>query len=267
MSGSFTDRGELDVSSGLVISCYGKKKSGKSVMAMLLARSYPGDLLVIDVAEDDGPIPPKPRDPLGRPQVDPVVELRGSVDELPGKWPEEQREDHGGRMILRYVPDAGSPTFLEDMDAAVALAYSHGKCCLLIHEMGVVAPANRTPPHVRRVLMHNRHRQLTVIACQPRPKGIDPMVLGQSDLVYTFDVPQRMDRVRIAEVIGWPADHFDELVQDLGPHEYLRFDTNEPKPPNDTVEDPRMVHFPALPADVVTDIVAWTQGKRPALEP
>lgn len=263
MSGSFTANGELDVSSGLVISAYGKKKSGKSVLATLLARSYPGDLAVLDVAGDDGPKPPTRPDLIDRAVQDPVHDLTGNLEDLPGKWPEHLR-DGRKRMILRYVPDPGSPTFLDDMDAFVALAYSHGKCCLLVHEMGVLAPAGKVRPHTKRVLMHNRHRQLTVICCMPRPKGIDPLVLGQSDLVYTFDVPQRMDCERIAEVIGWPADDFAEDVHELGPHEYLRFDANEPKPATDDPEhDPRLIHFPALPKEVVADVVSWNEGKRP----
>jgi hypothetical protein len=269
VSGSFTPNGELDVSTGLVIGCFGKKKSGKSVLAMLLARSYPGDIVVIDVAGDDGPVPPLTRTQQlsNWAQIDdPVHEISGTVDELPDRWPEHLREDKK-RLILRYVPDAGSATFLDDMDAVVALAYSHGRCCLLVHEMGVLAPVGKVRPHTRRVLMHNRHRQLTLIGCAPRPKGIDPLFLGQADLVYTFDVVQEMDRVRIAETIGWPAQEFNDAVQDLGPHEYLRYDANEPKPDNaDDADDPRLMHFPALPQDVVDETVQWSQGKRPPPE-
>lgn len=260
MSGSFAADGQLDVSTGLVIANIGKKKSGKSVMGSLLARSYPGDIVSIDVAGDDGPMPPPARSVMSEITDDPVHELSGPVDELPSTWPENLR-DGNRRMILRYVPDPGSATFMEDMDAVVALAYSHGKCCLLVHEMGVLAPAGRVGPHTRRVLMHNRHRQLTVIACMPRPKGIDPLVIGQADLVYTFDVPQAMDCQRIAEVIGWPANDFTAEVHDLGPHEYLRFDANEPKPEGDG-DDPRLVRFPALPEDVVVETVGWANGRR-----
>lgn len=265
MSGSFAPNGQLDVSSGLIIVCVGKKKSGKSVMGTLLARSYPGDLVVIDVAGDDGPIPPKQPTLVDRVTQDPVHELTGTVDELPGAWPEHLRERPDQRLILRYVPDPGSPTFLADMDAVVALAYAHGRCCLLIHETGVLCPVGKVGPHTRRVLMHNRHRQLTVINCMPRPKGIDPMVLGQADLVYVFDVPQKMDCERIGEIVGWPAEDVAEAVKDLGPHEYLRYDANEPKPPagTDPEDDPRLLHFPALPQPVVADIVAWNKGKRP----
>ncbi len=263
MSGSFAPNGQLDVSTGLVIACVGKKKSGKSVMALVLARSYPGDVVVIDVAGDDGPTPPHTHASLlDRVVDDPVHELTGTVDELPGAWPEHLREGRR-RMILRYVPDPGSPTFLDDIDAVIALAYSHGKCCLLIHEGAIVAPTGQTRPHMRRVLIHNRHRQLTVILCMPRTKGIDTLILGQADLVYAFDLPQKLDRIRLGEIVGWPAEDVDEVIRDLGPHEYARYDANEPKPPDtDPDDDPRFVHFPALPKDVVDDVLRWSTGHR-----
>jgi len=161
MAGSFNARGELEVSDGLLILAAGKKRSGKSVLALVLFDSFPDDRVVIDVNGDDGP------------RQD-VIELRGSVHELPRRWPEEQREHPGQRMTLRYVPDVGSATFLEDVDAVVGLALAHGRerhhdggrgCALLIHEIGRVAPANRTRPHMLRALSQNRHYRTTVIMC------------------------------------------------------------------------------------------------------
>lgn len=264
MSGSFGTHGELDVSSGLIIDLFGKKKSGKSVCGMLLARSYPGDLFVLDVAGDDGPMPVQQRDIVAQQMQDPVFELTGTVDELPAKFPEHLRPDDGRRIILRYVPDPGSPTFMDDMDAFCALAYSHGKCCLLVHEVGVLCPEGQTRPHTRRILMHNRHRELTMINCGPRPKKIDLLVLGQADLVYNFDMPQLADRQRVAETIGFPVNDFISYMEELEPHGYLRYDANEPKPPviDEQHPDPRLVMFPKLPDDVVADILRWKAGYR-----
>lgn len=249
MSGSFDHRGQLDLADGRIITCVGKKRSGKSVLAKVLFASYPHDKVVLDIAGDDGPSGPG------------VHELRGDAASLPRRWPEQLREDTKP-MTLRYVPDAGSPTFLEDMDAIVGLALAHGRrqrdrghggCCLLVHEIGVVTPVNRTQPHMRRALMHNRHNALTLILCGPRPQAIDPLVIQQSDLIYTFELMNPADRRRLAESMGWAPDDFDAAVHDLGPHEYLRFDANEDKP--ETGEsDLRMVHFPALPADLVRTV-------------
>jgi hypothetical protein len=178
-------------------------------------------------------------------------------------------------MILRYVPDAGSPTFLEDMDAVTGLAFKHSTkekpVALLIHEIGVAAPVGRTPPHLRRVLMHNRHQGLVLLACGPRSRTVDPLVLAQADLVYTFELPNPDDRQKTAETIGWDPRDFDYWVGELGRHEYLRFDANEEKPDSapagvdqDIWErehpDLRLVMLPALPKDVVDRTLEWAHN-------
>lgn len=245
--GTFGPRGTLDPSKGTIILCTGKKGSGKSKLGLLHFRGYPGDRVVIDVAGDDGPMGPD------------VVELRGPVDELPAKWPEHLRKDDKRPMTIRYVPDAASPTFLEDMDRITGLVMAHGNCALMVHEIGRVAPAGRTPPHMRALLQHNRHRQVTAIFCGPRPMTVDPLVLGQADLVYIFETNVQRDRQRLAETINWNVRDFSDALDELGPHEYLRYDNNEPKPqPGDT--DLRLVHLDALPEDVVAEVTRWAQG-------
>lgn len=255
MSGSFNARGELDIADGRLILCVGKKRSGKSILGLLIFRSYPWDKVVIDVAGDDGPMGPG------------IVEITGTVDELPRKWPEHLRPQQGQPMTLRYVPDAGSPTVTEDMDAVVGLAMHHGResghCCVLVHEMGRLARSNRTPPHTLRLLQHNRHNGATGIFCAPRVLTMDPLVGGQADVVYAFDLPQASDRKRLSEDIGWPAADLDEAIHDLARHEYLRYDSNEEKPEHESDDDWRLVHFPALPAEVADDVKRWTLGKGP----
>ena len=241
MSGSFDRAGELVIGDGRIITCLGKKRSGKSKIGRLIFDSYPGDRLVIDVNGTDGP-------------VDGAHELRGDVQEWAGaRWPEHLREDREP-MLLRYVPDAGSSTFVEDMDAVVGVAWRRQGVCILVHEMGLLAPAGRTPPNVRRVLQSNRHRRTTLIACAPRPITMDPLVLQQSDLAYVFDLPNPDDRRRVADNIGWPPKEFEAAVHQLRKHEYLRFDANEDAPDDETQPDMRLVHFPPLPADVVAQI-------------
>lgn len=236
--------GEVDPSKGIIVSCWGKKRSGKSKMALLYFESYPYDRVVIDINGTDGP-------------HNGVIELHGHVDDLPQKWPEHLREfdesGHPKRMTLRYHPDTGSSTFLNDVDAVLGMAFRTGRVCVLIHEVGLVAPAGRTPPHMKRILQSNRHRQLTLLTAAPRTKTVDPYVLAQSDLVYAFEMPNRQDRERLGENIGWDTQDIDEAMEQLGPHEALRFDANMMKPEGDE-EDLRLVIVPALPADVVAHL-------------
>lgn len=256
VSGSFDDAGQLDIGDGRLILCVGKKRSGKSIMGLLLFQSYPGDKVVIDVAKDDGPMGPD------------VVELRGTVDTLPTTWPEDQRkQDQDGRplpMTLRYAPDAGSPTFAEDMDHVIGLAVAQGDreraagrigTCILVHEIGRVAPANRTQPHMSRVLNHNRHSRVSAIMCGPRPKTIDPLVVQQADVIYIFALESKADRQRLAENMDWPEPDLAADLAALRAHEYLRLDTNEEKPdPDSTEPDLRLTSWPALPGDVVGEV-------------
>jgi hypothetical protein len=254
VGGTFGPRGALDPSKGTIILCTGKKGSGKSKMGLLHFRGYPGDRVVIDVAGDDGPMGPD------------VIDLSGTVADLPSRWPEHLRKDDKRPMTLRYVPDAGSPTFLEDMDRITGLVMAHGDCALLVHEIGRAAPAGQTPPHMRALLQHNRHRRVTAIFCGPRPQTIDPLVLGQADLVYVFETRVARDRQRIAETVGWNVRDFSDALDELGPHEYLRYDANE-APPAPGDKDLRLVHLDALPADVVAEVTRWSLGDTQGQEP
>jgi len=240
--------GQIITTNGAIVTCVGKKRSGKTVLALCLAQSFPGDIVVIDVAQDDGPKGPG------------VVEWRGTVDDLPRRFPSERRRREGERLILRYTPDAGSATYREDMDAVVGVAMEHSTkerpAMLLIHETGVVAKVHQTGPHTRRVLQHSRHRGLVCVFTMPRVKGVDPLVLAQSDLVYVFELPNPDDRRQLAGIIGWSPADLDAGVAELGRHEYLRFDANQTAP-EDGQQDLRLVALPALPEDVVKDVTTW----------
>jgi hypothetical protein len=255
--GSIDEQGHLMPAAVIFVS--GKKGSGKSVMAMLFASQWPGDMVVLDVAGDDGPFP---RQKLGEGTHD-IFDLAGGVDELPRTWPEHLRYE-GRPMILRYVPDPGSLTEAEDMDAVVGLGQKHSTkekpVMLLIHEIGRVALANRTKSHMLRVLNHSRHHGLVCVWCGPRPQDIHLLCIAQADLVYTFEQNQPADRKRIADNIGWNGADFDAAVAELGAHEYLRFDANWPKPEQPGDQDYRLVHYAALPQDIVDQVLRWRDG-------
>ncbi len=242
---TFRPDGSIDPSQGVIVACFGKKRSGKSVMGRLLFDGYPYDRIVLAQNADDGPFADPDRD---------IFEIKGTVEDLPARWPEElRRHDQAGprRMTLRYVPDHGSPTVLEDCDHVMGLAQRHGHCAVLVHEVGLIAPSGRVPPHTRRLLNTNRHDHVTLILCGPRPITVDPLVIGQADLVYVFEMQVATDRKRVADTIGWPLQDFEDAVDDLARHEYLRFDANQDKPTNEHEPDLRLMHCPALPPDAV----------------
>jgi hypothetical protein len=240
---AFKKSGELDPNKAIIVACVGKKRSGKSQLARVLFDSFPGDRVVIDLSGDDGPFPDKERSIFKMPDPTPV------------RWPEHLRAE-GRPMTLYFRPDPGSATFIEDQDEVIGLTLRHGpdkRTAVLVHEMGILARSGEVKPHAKRLLHHNRHRNVTLIACAPRPITMDSLVISQSDLVYVFKLPNPNDRRRIAENIGWDPADFDAAVHDLGEHEYLRYDDSAPEP-DDGRPNLKLVHFPALPADVIRQV-------------
>ncbi len=189
----------------------GRRGQGKSELAYRFWETWPYDRLVIDVTGDVG-------------RVHPEEHTHDLVDPLPARWPGGATNDE--RVSLRYVPDPGSPTYRDDMDRAVGLAYAHRRTLLWVEEIGEVAPANRTLPHMRRALHQGRHRDLTLMVTGPRPMDIDPLVLANADYVYVFDLPNPDDRKRIADAIGFDRSELDAGVAGLEDHGYLRFDAS-----------------------------------------
>lgn len=249
---SLNSDGEIAVTGGPIITAVGKKGSGKTVTALLLAKSFwesVGDVIVIDVAGDDGPEGPG------------VVTWRGSADELPRRFPDDRRE-RGENLILRYCPDAGSSTFREDVDAVIGVAMAHSSkerpAMLVVHEVGVVFRVHQVRPHGARVLQHNRHQGLCCVFTGPRIKNTDPAVWGQTDVMYVFELKVPADVVELAGHIGWDPHSLLAGVRSLRAHEYLRYDAKEP-PPAPGELDVRVKHFPALPEDVVRDVLNWSK--------
>lgn len=247
---TFLPDGTLPLDKGVIVGCIGRKGSGKTTMALHLFRTYPGDKVVLDIAGDDGP------------WGDDVITIEGNAETLPTTWPEHLRkhDDRGNGlpMILRYVPDPGSPTELDDIDAFLGMALTKPGVLILVHEMGRACPVHQTRPHMRRLLNHNRHVPANLIYAMPRAMGVDTLCIAQADIIYTFDLPNPDDRRRVAGTIGWPPQDFDSAVEALRRHEHLMFDANIPKPlPGE--HDLRLTHCGPLPAAVVTDDLRWAQ--------
>lgn len=259
-SGTFGPDGGIDPRRGSVIVCVGRKGSGKSVYLLVLARAYArtGDVLVLDVAGDDGPV------------GEDVWEIRGTAEELPTRWPEWGR-DGDKPMILRYVPDLGSPTLLQDLDAALGIGLNRppelGPVLIVVHEMGRVFPSGSTPlPNAQRLLQHGRHGTPTNLAAGgPRAQRIDKLLLQQADVIVPFELQGKDDRDAIAEGIGWDKVAFSAACTKLRRYEHLVYDANIPAP-DPGQPDQRLKHMGPLPLSVVESTIRWAEGYRPKKE-
>jgi hypothetical protein len=211
------DDDQLDPAKPNHVTIVGRKGSGKSVLAQLFWDSYPFDRLVVDPTGDVDT-----RDPN-------TIALHTP---LPHRWPAPNPlKDE--RQTLRFVPDMGAATYVQDMDHAVGLAFNHGgehkrgphrRALLWVDEVGELTDANRTPPAMRRVLHQSRHRGLSTLFCGPRPIDINKLVITQADYIGVFPLPDFDDRRRLAKVMGYDLEDFEAAHRDLldrGPHWYL----------------------------------------------
>lgn len=213
---------QLDPGRSTFIFVCGKKGYGKSQLGKAYFDSYPFDRLVIDPTHD----------------FDAGDDAEVLTDPLPSRWPPPINDK---RQTFIYRPDPGSPTYSDDLDRAVGLAFYHKRCLLFVDEIHELTQAGKTRPHFRRVLHQGRHAKLSLIMCGPRPKDIDPLCISQADFVYIFRLPHPLDRERVAQVCGLDPRTFDEAAARLPKYEYLRWDA---EPESDDLE---LLHFPPIP--------------------
>jgi len=240
--------GQIDPGEQTIIAIVGRKHSGKSKLARYLAATYPYDQVVIDLHGDDRPAELADRDSG-------VVE----ISEAPPKWPEHLRVEEKP-LVLYFQPDAGSSTLQEDMDAALGLAYAHGRCMVTVHEWGALAVVHRTPPMTSRTLSQGRKRKTSLLMLMHRPHNVDELTFVQADMVICFEVPNKRDREKLANGIGWPPDDFEAALAELQPYEYLLFDRRIPRP-EEGQPDLRLTSWPALSREELREVM------RPAPEP
>lgn len=239
-------RQRYDPRKSLFISIYGRRGSGKSVLAERFWAEWPRqyNALVIDPTGDFA-------------AGDKIIDLHAP---LPGRLLLPESNEPGGRW--RYRPDMGSPTVEDDLDRAVGLAFYTPRevpFLMVVDEDHVVAKVNKTGPNMRRVYYEARHRRLTVVTCGPRPVNVNPLQLSQSDYAYFFRTPHPIDQDRIAAACGIDLGDLKEAMDGLSRYEYLRYDAN-PNPEQvaalakaeglterDAREALTLVHMPALP--------------------
>lgn len=207
----------LDPTRPMIVSAWGRKGSGKSVFNRRLYQSYPFDKVAIDVNGNAEPGADAER----------LTDLPDAFPVAPAKQGRRQHRN------LHYRADPGSDTYTDDLDRGVGLALfpQDRPTAVWAGEVGEFMPsASKINPHMRRLLMQNRHYRATAFFDGPRPVNVSPLILAQSDLVAVFQLPNPDDRERIAKTIGFPADKFHAECHETwrrGPHWFLLWVTAE----------------------------------------
>jgi len=222
----------LDHTKPQIIFACGKKGSGKSYFNGLTYRSWPGDKLAIDVN--------------GHAYVGPDAEKLRLEDGMPTRWPDKAPAlgEKRNPRNLHYVANPRSSTYRDDLDRAVGLALfpQDHPVLLWAGEVGELTPHSKAGPHMRQLLMQNRHHKVSALFDAPRPMGVDPLVLAQANLVAVYRTPNPDDRKRIADSIGVPPKRFDEVCLDTwrqGDHWFVLYNADQD----------RLYQCPPLPSD------------------
>jgi hypothetical protein len=191
----------IDPSEPIIVSAWGRKGAGKSTFNRRLYQSWPYDKLCIDVNGD----------------AKPGLDTTPISAPLPARFPPPETSlpgsNHRGPQNLYYRADPGSPTYSDDLDRAVGLALfpQAQRTLVWVGECGEFMPsAQATGPHMRRLLRQSRHYNVSALFDDPRPAFVNPLVIGQSDLVAIYELPNPDDRERIAKTIGYPQKRFHE---------------------------------------------------------
>lgn len=195
------------------VAIFGRKGSGKSVLARYLWRSYPRDRALIDYAHDF----------LGK-------KLPDDIETIDPPFPTRWVPDPEQRQSIRYAPDHGDPLLIDNLDRCVGLAFRHGHCLLTVEEIGLVAPVGMSPkdnPNMRRLLNMGRHQALDCIFTGPRPMNVEPLVIGNADYLAVFQLPNPADVKKIADTAGIDPVELAAAVADLGEHDFLWLDQRE----------------------------------------
>lgn len=205
---------QINPDANQLIAVFGRKGSGKSVFAFTMFREWPNiDKLVIDPTGDADP-----GSDIG------TVTIHGKVPlELP------RPTKPGAHSVTRYIPDARSSTYEEDLNRAVGLVLfpKERRTLLWSDESEDVFPAKGLKPDEKLFLKQGRHYYASGIICDPRPMNVATLVLSQADHVIMYDLPHPADRERIAAAIGIKPStlsaELDALVRDEPEFSFLWF--------------------------------------------
>jgi hypothetical protein len=185
----------------------GITRSGKSSLARALTLASKTRRLIIDPADD----------------VSGVTSIAGEVVfSDPLRRLNSRGEDWHAAAWARFVPT--DPFDLEVYDALYRWAFHAGPRMIWCDEAGMVMPARRASPAVRRYLVQGAKRGLGHIACHTRPREVDPNLLALSAHLVVFDLPNPADVAHVAQACGLPAGELQAELRRLEPHGFVWVD-------------------------------------------
>lgn len=182
-----------------IITCTGKKGSGKTTKLRALVRSCRRALF----ADPEAKWPLEPGD----------VEVRGA-EQLVAYLGALGATDPAVPFRVVYRDDAERMKL-----AAPAIAYALKNCTLCVDEWAWLCTAQSCPVWLMRCLQFGRERRVNLVGTTRRPQEITGMLFDQADLVLIFhtDPGLGLDRLR-----RWYPD-LGEQAPRLTFHQYLPF--------------------------------------------
>lgn len=178
---------EIDSSLDQILLWIGRKRSGKSRGAAEVAWQWPTDRIIMDISRDF-PLPPE-------------LDVTHLPADPPFELPARRRRDVPETFL--WQPDLRRGTLHDDIDRIFGLAVNcERRVLVVVDEAGVAFQLYKIGPHGTTVVHQNRHFGVSLDACFPRPRNIEPLLLSQCDRMHLFDIPNRADLKHIADHAG-----------------------------------------------------------------
>ena len=177
---------------GALVGCTG---SGKTTLGRELVKLQPY-VLALDPKKTLGATDDNPAAYL------PGFELVRDPDELPAA------ARYADRIQFRPDPEHEREGRGWDMwDRVFWWAFDRRNCFLLVDECKLLSRGPIIPDGYRACITSGRERDIGILHCTQRPRGISPLILSESEHYYVFELRNGDDRKRMAEFMPERVAH------------------------------------------------------------
>ena len=178
----------------------GHSECGKSTLAVWLLARAPAPRVIVD--------------PSGSAVTD-IPGVHSSADPTGTSWPDDA-------PTIRFVPvDAYDLDAYDRLYRTIRARIVDERvwpgATVLCDEAETVMPANRCPVAARQLVFSGRKWPTAHIACSTRPVDIAKCLKANMTDAAIFPLPDRSDRVEIANNLGMPLAQLEQLYATLPP--------------------------------------------------